>query len=172
MHITSLPSPYGIGTFGKEAEAFVDWLKQAGQKYWQVLPIGPTGYGDSPYQSFSTFAGNPLLIDLDALVAAGLLSKEKCEEADYGADPTYVDFEKVTRTKMALLRKPNLIIALLLVYTTCMYIYFFPRNTEMSNTEKWTIVGVSYALLVALWFLLRRKERLRRERENDMNKEM
>ena len=105
MHITSLPSPYGIGTFGKEAEAFVDWLKQAGQKYWQVLPIGPTGYGDSPYQSFSTFAGNPLLIDLDALVAAGLLSKEKCEEADYGADPTYVDFEKVTRTKMALLRE-------------------------------------------------------------------
>lgn len=73
---------------------------------------------------------------------------------------------------MGLLRKPNLIIALLLVYTTCMYIYFFPRNTEMSNTEKWTIVGVSYALLVALWFLLRRKERLRRERENDMNKEM
>ncbi len=105
MHITSLPSPYGIGTFGKEAEAFVDWLKLAGQKYWQVLPIGPTGYGDSPYQSFSTFAGNPLLIDLDALVASGLLSKERCEEADYGADPTYVDFEKVTRTKMSLLRE-------------------------------------------------------------------
>ncbi len=105
MHITSLPSPYGIGTFGAEAEAFVDWLKSAGQKYWQVLPVGPTGYGDSPYQSFSTFAGNPLLIDLDELVKSGLITKEKCQAADYGADPTFVDFEKVNRTKMALLRE-------------------------------------------------------------------
>ena len=105
MHITSLPSPYGIGTFGAEAEAFVDWLKSAGQSYWQVLPIGPTGYGDSPYQSFSTFAGNPLLIDLDDLVKSGLIAREKCQAADYGADPTFVDFEKVTKTKMALLRE-------------------------------------------------------------------
>lgn len=104
MHITSLPSPYGIGTFGAEAEAFVDWLKAAGQKYWQVLPVGPTGYGDSPYQSFSTFAGNPLLIDLDGLVSMGLITKKQCDDADYGADPTYVDFDKVTATKMALLR--------------------------------------------------------------------
>lgn len=103
LHITSLPSPYGIGTFGAEAEAFVDWLKSAGQKYWQILPLSPTGYGDSPYQSFSTFAGNPLLIDLDDLVANGLLTKEKCTEADYGADPAFVDFEKVYRTKMRLL---------------------------------------------------------------------
>jgi len=105
MHITSLPSPYGIGTFGAEAEAFVDWLKSAGQKYWQVLPVGPTGYGDSPYQSFSTFAGNPLLIDLDELVRSGLITKEKCQAADYGADPTFVDFDKVNSTKMALLRE-------------------------------------------------------------------
>lgn len=105
MHITSLPSPYGIGTFGAEAEAFVDWLKSAGQKYWQVLPVGPTGYGDSPYQSFSTFAGNPLLIDLDELVRSGLITKEKCANADYGADPTFVDFDKVNSTKMALLRE-------------------------------------------------------------------
>ena len=105
MHITSLPSPYGIGTFGAEAEKFVDWLKSAGQSYWQVLPVGPTGYGDSPYQSFSTYAGNPLLIDLDELVQNGLLSKAECEAADYGADPTYVDFDKVNRTKMELLRK-------------------------------------------------------------------
>ncbi len=104
MHITSLPSPYGIGTFGEEAEKFVDWLKSAGQSYWQVLPVGPTGYGDSPYQSFSTYAGNPLLIDLDALVRAGLLSQAKCESADYGADPAYVDFDRVNSTKMALLR--------------------------------------------------------------------
>ncbi len=105
MHITSLPSPYGIGTFGSEAEAFVDWLKSAGQKYWQVLPIGPTGYGDSPYQSFSTFAGNPLLIDLDDLVKSGLIKKESCTSADYGADPSFVDYEKVCRTKMAILRE-------------------------------------------------------------------
>lgn len=105
MHITSLPSPYGIGTFGAQAEAFVDWLKSAGQSYWQVLPIGPTGYGDSPYQSFSTFAGNPLLIDLDDLVKSGLITRAKCQAADFGADPTYVDFEKVTKTKMTLLRE-------------------------------------------------------------------
>lgn len=105
MHITSLPSPYGIGTFGKEAEKFAGWLKDAGQKYWQVLPIGPTGYGDSPYQPFSTFAGNPLLIDLDELVENGYITREMCEAADFGADPSYVDYEKVTRTKMKLLRE-------------------------------------------------------------------
>ncbi len=105
MHITSLPSPYGIGTFGKEAEKFADWLRDAGQKYWQVLPIGPTGYGDSPYQPFSTFAGNPLLIDLDELVETGCLTKQQCEAADFGADPSYVDFEKVNRTKTELLRE-------------------------------------------------------------------
>ena len=105
MHITSLPSPYGIGTFGDEAEAFVDWLKSAGQKYWQVLPVGPTGYGDSPYQAFSTFAGNPLLIDLDELVKSGLITKDRCRIVDYGADPTFVDYEKVTRTKMQILRE-------------------------------------------------------------------
>lgn len=104
MHITSLPSPYGIGTFGKEAEHFVDWLKSAGQSYWQVLPVGPTGYGDSPYQSFSTYAGNPLLIDLDALVQGGLLSKTECENADFGSAPSNVDFDKVNSAKMALLR--------------------------------------------------------------------
>ncbi len=104
MHITSLPSTYGIGTFGEEAEKFVDWLVKAGQKYWQVLPVGPTGYADSPYQSFSTFAGNPLLIDLDELVRAGMITKDMCDDADYGADPSFVDFEKVTRTKMELLK--------------------------------------------------------------------
>ena len=105
MHISSLPSPYGIGTFGKEAERFADWLKSAGQKYWQVLPIGPTGYADSPYQPFSSFAGNPLLIDPDDLVESGWLAKSSLDEADYGADPAFVDFDKVSRSKMALLRE-------------------------------------------------------------------
>ncbi|MCL2019666.1 MAG: 4-alpha-glucanotransferase [Oscillospiraceae bacterium] len=105
MHITSLPSPYGIGTFGAEAEAFVDWLVNAGQKYWQILPLSPTGYGESPYQSFSTFAGNPLLIDLDDLVSGGLLKKTACDEAEYGADPKFVDFDKVYRSKMRLLNE-------------------------------------------------------------------
>ena len=68
MPVSSLPSDYGIGCFSKSAYEFVDWLKEAGQTYWQILPLGPTSYGDSPYQSFSTFAGNPYFIDLDTLV--------------------------------------------------------------------------------------------------------
>ncbi len=94
MPITSLPSPYGIGTIGKEARKFADFLKAAGQSIWQILPVGPTSYGDSPYQSFSTYAGNPYMIDLDTLVAEGLLTKSQInkfywcgsdEEIDYGA---------------------------------------------------------------------------------------
>ncbi|MFC4453190.1 4-alpha-glucanotransferase [Deinococcus sonorensis] len=91
LHPTSLPGPYGIGELGTSAFAFVDWLAQAGQRYWQVMPLGPTGYGDSPYQSFSAFAGNPYLISLDALKDLGLL-----EAADFDAVPTFnldrVDF--------------------------------------------------------------------------------
>jgi 4-alpha-glucanotransferase len=105
LHITSLPSPYGIGTLGKAAEEFIDTLHDCNQKYWQVLPINPVGYGNSPYQSYSAFAGEPLLIDLDDLVANGLLTKSKCEDADFGADPTFVDFEKVARVKMQLLNE-------------------------------------------------------------------
>ena len=77
MHITSLPSRYGVGTMGCSAFNFVDFLRNAGQSYWQILPLNPTGYGDSPYQSCSTFAGNHYLIDLDILVAHGLLTKEE-----------------------------------------------------------------------------------------------
>ena len=72
MPITSLPGKYGIGCFSKSAYDFVDWLKDAGQTYWQILPIHPTSYGDSPYQSFSTFAGNPYFIDLEELIAEGV----------------------------------------------------------------------------------------------------
>ncbi|MCL1902945.1 MAG: 4-alpha-glucanotransferase [Oscillospiraceae bacterium] len=105
LHITSLPSPYGIGTLGKDAEEFIDALRDSGQKYWQVLPINPVGYGNSPYQSYSAFAGEPLLIDLDDLVGNGLLTRKSCEEADFGADPSFVDFEKVAAVKMQLLRE-------------------------------------------------------------------
>ena len=76
LHPTALPGPYGIGTLGRNAYAFMDWLELAGQRYWQICPLGPTGYGDSPYQSFGAFAGNPNLIDLDNLVELGLLAKE------------------------------------------------------------------------------------------------
>ena len=77
MPITSLPSAWGIGTLGDEARNFLDFLTEAGQSCWQILPIGPTGYGDSPYQPFSTFAGNPYLIDLDDLQREGLLREEE-----------------------------------------------------------------------------------------------
>ena len=107
LHITSLPSPYGIGTLGKNAEEFVDTLRDSGQKYWQVLPINPVGYGNSPYQSYSAFAGEPLLIELDDLIANGLLNRKKCDDADFGADPSFVDFEKVARTKMQLLKEAH-----------------------------------------------------------------
>lgn len=95
MPVSSLPSPYGIGSFSKEAYAFVDFLESAGQSYWQILPLGPTGYGDSPYQSFSTFAGNPYFIDLDTLVEEGLLTKADCEACDFGKDESTVDYEKI-----------------------------------------------------------------------------
>ncbi len=79
--VFSLPNEYGIGCFSKEAYDFVDFLVEAGQKYWQILPLGPTGYGDSPYQSFSTFAGNPYYIDLQEFIDNGWLTKEECHEA-------------------------------------------------------------------------------------------
>ena len=84
LPISSIPSPYGIGSFSREAYEFVDFLAQAGQSYWQILPLGPTGYGDSPYQSFSTFAGNPYYIDLEELVKEGLITQEQCQSCDWG----------------------------------------------------------------------------------------
>ena len=105
MPLFSLPSPYGIGALGGEAYRFVDFLKKAGQHYWQLLPIGPTGYGDSPYQSFSAFAANPYFIDLDALCAAGLLSKDEIASFDFGAGaPAPIDYGKLFEHRFALLR--------------------------------------------------------------------
>ena len=92
MPVSSLPSEYGIGSFSKEAYEFVDFLESAGQKLWQILPLGPTGYGDSPYQSFSTFAGNPYFISLEELIKEGVLTKKECESVDFGTDATSVDY--------------------------------------------------------------------------------
>lgn len=103
MPITSLPSPYGIGTIGKEAREFADFLKASGQKIWQILPVGPTSYGDSPYQSFSTYAGNPYMIDLDTLCEEGLLTKSDLER-DWGADSEKVDYEKIYNNRFEVLR--------------------------------------------------------------------
>lgn len=105
MHITSLPSPYGVGTMGKEAFKFVDFLQKAGQKYWQILPLTPTGYGDSPYQSCSAYAGNHYLIDLDMLVEEGLLKAEEITACDWGDDETKVDFGLLYESRLQLLRK-------------------------------------------------------------------
>lgn len=85
MHISSLPSPFGIGTFGKTAYEFVDFVAQARHRYWQVLPLGPTTYGDSPYQSYSAFAGNPYFVDLEMLTDDGILDRNIYEDIDWAA---------------------------------------------------------------------------------------
>lgn len=104
LAVSSIPSKYGIGTFSKEAYEFVDFLEKAGQKLWQILPLGPTGYGDSPYQSFSTFAGNPYYIDMEEFIEKGFLTEKECAESDF-AEGAYVDYEKIFYTKFALLKK-------------------------------------------------------------------
>ena len=104
MPVSSLPSPYGIGCFSKEAYSFVDRLREAGQTYWQLLPLGPTGYGDSPYQSFSAFAGNPYYIDLESLCREGVLTEKECKDADLGADETAVDYARQYHERNRLLR--------------------------------------------------------------------
>ena len=104
LPVSSLPSPYGIGNLGKDAFRFVDFLEQAGQRYWQILPIGPTGYGDSPYQSFSAFAANPYFIDPDQLVEQGLLTREEIARFPFGDDPRRVDYGLLFENRFSLLR--------------------------------------------------------------------
>lgn len=105
LPVSSLPSAYGIGCFSGEAYEFIDKLKAAGQSYWQILPLGPTSYGDSPYQSFSSFAGNPYFISLDDLVEDGYLTREDCTSCDFGDNEEYVDYEKLYKNRFLLLRK-------------------------------------------------------------------
>lgn len=104
MHITSLPGPYGVGTMGKQAYAFVDFLKEAGQSVWQILPLTPTGYGDSPYQSCSTYAGNHYLIDLPTLVEEGLLKNEELENILWCSREEKADFGLLYRSRLKVLR--------------------------------------------------------------------
>ena len=105
MPITSLPSKYGIGCFSQSAYDFIDWLKEGGQRYWQILPLVPTSFGDSPYQSFSTYAGNPYFISLEELIEEGVLTKKECEDADFGDDPKDIDYEKMYENRCSLLYK-------------------------------------------------------------------
>ena len=105
MPMSSLPSPYGIGTMGKAAYEFIDFLKAAGQKYWQLLPMGPTSYGDSPYASFSTFAGNPYFIDLDMLVEDGLLKKAELKGIRWSVKKDRVDYGLIFQSRFKILRK-------------------------------------------------------------------
>lgn len=105
LHLSSLPSPYGIGTMGKAAYEFVDFLKKAGQSCWQILPIGPTGVGDSPYQSCSVFAGNPYLIDLDDLIDRGLLERAEVESVYWGDSKSKVDYGALYTARFAVLEK-------------------------------------------------------------------
>ena len=105
MHISSLPGDTGIGTLGKEAYEFVDFLNKSGQTYWQVLPLCPTSYGDSPYQSFSTFAGNPYFIDFDLLCNDGLLKKSDYSRIKWCENPEKVDFELIYKNRFNVLRK-------------------------------------------------------------------
>lgn len=105
MAVSSLPSPYGIGTMGKEAREFIDFLADAGQTYWQILPLGPTGYGNSPYQSLSSFAGNPYLIDLDELAEDGLLKPEEIKAVKWQKKADHADYGILYENRFDILRK-------------------------------------------------------------------
>ena len=105
MPISSLPSPYGIGTLGAEARTFADFLAAGGQSCWQLLPVGPTSYGDSPYQSFSSFAGNPYFIDLDTLAEEGLMEREEFQDLSWGDSPAYIDYGLMYETRYPVLHK-------------------------------------------------------------------
>ena len=105
MPLYALPSPYGIGTLGRAARDFVDFLSAAGQSWWQMLPVGPTSYGDSPYQSPSTYAGNPYFIDLDLLVADGLLKQSEIDAVHWGDDPERVDYGRLYEHRLTLLEQ-------------------------------------------------------------------
>ena len=104
LPVSALPSPYGIGTLGNAAYRFIDQLHAAGQMYWQVLPIGPTGFGNSPYESYSAFAGNPYFIDLDRLAEQGLLTQNDILKFDWGENPSCISYDKIAEHRLQLLQ--------------------------------------------------------------------
>lgn len=136
LHISSLAQEYGIGTFGKKAYEFCDYIKEAGFHYWQILPLGPTGYGDSPYQSYSSFAGNPYFIDLETLINERLLLKEEIKNIDFGSDKLRVDYGKLYNNRINILKKA------------------YERFKEIDKLEKFVLDNkewlVDYALFMAL----------------------
>ena len=136
LPISSLNSKYGIGCFSKEAYKFIDWLKECGQSYWQILPLGPTSFGDSPYQSFSSFAGNPYFIDLEALIEEHLLEKEACDSLDFGKDERLIDYEKIYNYKIPLLKRA--------------FVKFTPNDKYNSFVEKNSYWLNDYALFMAI----------------------
>lgn len=136
MHISSLPSPYGIGNLGKEAFDFVDFLEKAGQGYWQILPQNPTGFGDSPYQSASAFAGNPYFVDIDALLEEGLLEKAEVDNYFFGENPERVDYERLFFYRFPLLR--------------CAFFRFKPDKAYEKFVEENAFWLEEYALFMAL----------------------
>ncbi|MCR8968407.1 4-alpha-glucanotransferase [Facklamia sp. 7083-14-GEN3] len=105
MHISSLPNKYGIGSFGQSAYDFVDFLYESKQKFWQILPLTTTSYGDSPYQSFSAYAGNPYFIDLDCLQEEGLLKAEEIEGIDFGENNQSIDYGLIFKNRQTILDK-------------------------------------------------------------------
>ena len=108
LPVTALPSEYGIGCFSKTAYDFVDWLARAGQRYWQILPLGAAshiGAFDSPYQAYSAFAGNPNLISLEDLIAEGVLTRQECDAVDFGSDPEQVDYDRIWENRLPLLHR-------------------------------------------------------------------
>lgn len=158
LPISSLPSKYGIGTLGKEAYNFVDQLVEAGQKYWQVLPVGPTSFGDSPYQSFSAFAGNPYFIDLEVLIERGLVREDDVASCDWGDKPWDIQYDKIYQNRFQILHKAY-------------------RNSDHKNTKKYqqflkrTEFWLDdYALFMALKFYFGGKEWLAWEEEIRMHK--
>ena len=164
LSVSSLPSEYGIGCFDKSAYYFADWLKSAGQSWWQILPLGPAGYGDSPYQSFSAFAGNPYFISLDDLVEKGYISEKECKATT--KETCTVDYEQLYKTRYPLLKKA----------------YINSKNSEKKEIEKFTAENPwldDYALFMALkdkykgkpFTSWEKKIRLRDEKELEIQRE-
>ncbi len=170
MPVSSIPSDYGIGTFGRESYRFVDFLEMAGQKLWQILPLGPTGYGDSPYQSFSTFAGNPYFIDLEMLIDEGWLTREECDEYSFGDDEHDINYEKIFFARFKILKKA-FERAYVLVEKSGDYRDFVKRNSHwLEDYALYMAVKDFYGGVCFLeWdedIRLRRKEAMKRYKKN------